>query len=296
MYRPPEQVTRKEGGRDETRIARWNAIELRLHLTLVYGGLSLCAALVVLFKLVPIYALRGGAYFVIAAFAWAFVYWVAWRNGADVAGCTRWATIYVLGVGAMLALGFRWGVFAPPIWWWLVAWISGGVLFVLVTPAALAATTNAAETLDPKWSPPSQAIERTEPIPPWVGLRRWINERWDDDDIREPVEPHVRAEIVSNSGRSMELDAKIPIAPDDLRKVALAVLRGDPFSEPGLERAISGGDYRKLKADFLRRGFVAWVDDDNHRLGVEVTDSGEQFLRQFVQQTRGEHVIRLPGR
>ena len=131
--RPGERTARREGGRDETKQARWFSSELRFQLTIIY--LVLSGAFIASGMMFPRYAFRAGVCVIIIGIVWLAVRWVfrgtRWPGG--------WATGFVAVVGWGFAEGVASGVL-PPLWvWWLVAWGVCGAMFVFALPAILAA-------------------------------------------------------------------------------------------------------------------------------------------------------------
>lgn len=138
----------------------------------------------------------------------------------------------------------------------------------------------------------------------WVSLLRehrallWEIERVTRSDLdgdgiigapgQEPtVTPDItRIEIVEHPAKNSTRfsSADFPISPERLSALARDVLNGVPLSEAELvthRKLISGPKFRALQDLLIERGFAAWKNADNHRLGIGLTYGGQALFRQL---------------
>jgi hypothetical protein len=78
---------------------------------------------------------------------------------------------------------------------------------------------------------------------------------------------------------------EIPIEPNKVSTLAHGMVNGRPFSEAewaGKGRLLSGPKFRELQDWLLSHGYVSWRNDENHRLGVELSGRGRRLFEHLA--------------
>lgn len=82
--------------------------------------------------------------------------------------------------------------------------------------------------------------------------------------------------------------ADLPASYDQLKELAVGVLRGAPLSEvtwSGPGRPFTRAEFGALRAEFLRRGWCDWRRADSPGQGVQLTPQGKAVVRSFASET-----------
>jgi hypothetical protein len=98
----------------------------------------------------------------------------------------------------------------------------------------------------------------------------------------QPANPHtVRVEIREDSREGARYQfATLGVEPAKLQALAVAVLRGDSFSERTAVRySFTQEEFRTLRDEFLERGWAAWNHPNRKQQGVSLTRGGLFILR-----------------
>lgn len=81
---------------------------------------------------------------------------------------------------------------------------------------------------------------------------------------------------------------KLPFDTPTLRRVALSLKAGKPFTVNGMTGAgapLSRAEYNSLRDAMLDHGFIAWKDAANRNQGVEFTAEGDALLDEIIAKT-----------
>lgn len=91
----------------------------------------------------------------------------------------------------------------------------------------------------------------------------------------------VRVELKEESGQGARYQfATLGLEPDKLHALAVAINRGDSFSERTASRyGITQDEFRSLRDDFIERGWAQWKHSTRKQQGVELTRGGGFILR-----------------
>lgn len=104
----------------------------------------------------------------------------------------------------------------------------------------------------------------------------------DEEPQRET--PTVRVEYVENQGRHVEY-VDLPVDEEKLIDLASGVLAGLPFAESqwsGAGALLSRSQFRALRDEFMRRGWLEWINPDARAQGVQFTRQGGAVIRHFA--------------
>ena len=100
-------------------------------------------------------------------------------------------------------------------------------------------------------------------------LERWVGRDLDGDgQVGNVPAPHVKVTLVG-PGKGQQRFIDLPVALDELRAVAVAVLRdGRPFSRAGLAGVVSQSHYARLAQAMIKRGLLVALPGNKRRLSL----------------------------
>jgi len=175
--------------------------------------------------------------------------------------------------------------------------IPGGLAMVTGFFLALAAAVIAYYT---KWAPPMaaflitwvtvQAIAWLALLYRWLDLTRPIERALNldlnrDGYIGEPTKPEpIRIEVSQNDGGQLQF-ADLPGPIEKLTQMSEALQRGATFSEgqwTGQGALFSRAQFRVLRDEFLRRGWLVWTNPEARGQGLQLTHAGNAVVRHFA--------------
>lgn len=105
-----------------------------------------------------------------------------------------------------------------------------------------------------------------------------------DGHIGQPPPPQqhtVRVELKETNDQGSHYQfANLGLEPDKLYALAVAVLRGDSFSERTATRYnLTQDEFRSLRDEFIERGWAQWNHPSRKQQGVSLTRGGQFILR-----------------
>ncbi len=107
----------------------------------------------------------------------------------------------------------------------------------------------------------------------------------------QPVEAnyiHIDMSVKRADGKRLQR-FDLPCSEDVLVTVAEAMLGGSPLQESewadkSRGRPFSQGNLRRFKTTLISQGIARWLDANNARLGVVLTDTGREFMQRVLDQ------------
>lgn len=97
---------------------------------------------------------------------------------------------------------------------------------------------------------------------------------------QQPAPPHTIRVEVKEGGRYQF--ATLGVEPEKLQALAVAVLRGDSFSERTATRyGLTQEEFRSLRDEFLDRGWASWNHPNRKQQGVSLTRGGLFILKEI---------------
>jgi hypothetical protein len=116
---------------------------------------------------------------------------------------------------------------------------------------------------------------------------------WNSERIENKTAPaapeidthRVRLEIVEPNGHLKYVD--LPIAIEDLRVMARAIVNGRAFSLSewaGKGKLLSRNQFEVTRTWILNNDYGDWIDPENRRLGVEFNSKGQAFWRGLAEK------------
>lgn len=132
-------------------------------------------------------------------------------------------------------------------------------------------------------------------------LRHWINLTTITDFIRDvaddgqlndsihdhevqPEAPILRIQLIKNDGHISD-EIKLPASREQMTTLAMGLHNGMPFSEKmwtGSGKPFSSNQFRSLRDVMLKRGLAEYVNEDDPRQGICLTDAGQTVLDSFL--------------
>lgn len=123
----------------------------------------------------------------------------------------------------------------------------------------------------------------------WLGLAdSMAGAYYGQADDSEPVEDFehesVRIELVQDNGRNMQF-FDLPASEQQLSMLADGLLRGTSFSEAswsGNGALFSRSQFRQIRNEWLKRGWLSWVNPQARAQGMMLTPAGKAVARHFA--------------
>ena len=114
-----------------------------------------------------------------------------------------------------------------------------------------------------------------------LSIEEWTGRDLDGDGYIGPPEPAVVRVELNNKQQGQTVIANLPISPERLHALAVAVLRnGRPFSRPGLRGVLTQTEYNRLAPLMVRRGLARDLPGKRR----ELTPAGRAVLRRVLSE------------
>jgi hypothetical protein len=111
-------------------------------------------------------------------------------------------------------------------------------------------------------------------------------------DLPQPIEAsyiHIDMAIKKPDGKKQLRRFQLPCTDETLIQVAESMLGGSLLQESewaGKSRGkpFSQGSLRTFKTTLITQGIARWMDSTNPKLGIRLTDKGQEFMQQVLDQ------------
>jgi hypothetical protein len=80
----------------------------------------------------------------------------------------------------------------------------------------------------------------------------------------------------------------LPVSMDKVTQLARGIVQGRPFTErewTGAGKPLTEDELETIREKFLAKGWVRWINDDEHRQGMEFTAKGLAVMKGLASQT-----------